>query len=193
MAPGSTTTGPGTIIRSGGGSSAVIPWALVGGMNTYAYVGGDPVNGSDPSGLFKVYAYPNRGGGDGWKTQYVITFQPLVRSIVMRIEMELSKGVSRLADIAENIDVTPVGPLHPDRDYIACHTLDSALQREYTKRFGSPYQDTQLTRDQALSFLQDMASKYPKMSRFYAAPGTMLNQATANMQPNWFNILGRGR
>ena len=85
-------------------------------MNLYGYVGGDPVNGVDPSGLFKVYAYPNRGGGDGWKTQFVITFQPWLPTLGERLVSLLpgAKWVSELMDLVENhIDVAPVGPLHP--------------------------------------------------------------------------------
>jgi RHS repeat-associated protein len=40
------------------------PIGMAGGMNLYAYAGGDPVNASDPSGMFFLPPLPRPAGGD---------------------------------------------------------------------------------------------------------------------------------
>jgi RHS repeat-associated protein len=46
------------------------PIGLAGGINLYAFAGGDPVNGSDPSGLDPV----NNGFNQCWKRDYSVTW-----------------------------------------------------------------------------------------------------------------------
>ncbi|MDP3930734.1 MAG: RHS repeat-associated core domain-containing protein [Methylococcaceae bacterium] len=160
------------------------PIGLSGGLNAYTYVGNNPVNRIDPSGLLDVYGYQSRGGGSGWNTQYQLTFDPLSDNLQKAIP--LPAWLKYTLKVIPQIDTKPVGPLHPIKDFLQCGKLDAKLKKDYEDIYGD---QQRLTRDEAESFLNSMTEKYPEMNNLYPSPTDMLDQAEGNSRNNWYYML----
>lgn len=160
------------------------PIGLSGGLNAYTYVGNNPVNRIDPSGLLDVYGYQSRGGGSGWNTQYQLTFDPLSDNLQKAIP--LPAWLKYTLKVIPQIDTKPVGPLHSIKDFLQCGKLDAKLKKDYEDIYGD---QQRLTRDEAESFLNSMTEKYPEMNNLYPSPTDMLDQAEGNSRNNWYYML----
>lgn len=163
------------------------PIGLAGGLNPYAYVGGDPVSYVDPSGLLQVRAYASRAGGIGNEWRYVIEFNPFSLKDVPGLGGQLRRAGNRLEAIVNAMKPSAVGPQRPIKDALECGALDSKLKKAYEDAGYRPGQ--QLTREQAENFLNQARASHPEMRGLYDPATSMLDAAREKGRNNWFNSL----
>lgn len=168
------------------------PIGLWGGENNYTYTDGSPIIYIDPLGWMRMYAYPTRGRGNGWESDFEFHFDPIYetagKGLVKRYIKKIAKKGAKYATKArefwdEYIDVVPVGPRRPKKDRVPCGLLDVRLQKEYKGMFGDK---KRLTREEAKKFLNYIYLKYPKVRKLYPRPDMMVRKAEKNMRDNWY-------
>ena len=134
----------------------------------------------------KVYGQQNRGGGNGWETEYEFQFEPISEGIgkIAIGRVAIGKALNRMETLINFIDTKPVGPNRPIRDIVKCGLLDSKLEEAYK---DSGYKIGQrLTPEQARSFLDKVSKRHPEIHKFYPSTEEILREAEKNSKNDWF-------
>jgi RHS repeat-associated protein len=162
------------------------PIGLAGGINTYGYVSGNPINLIDPSGLLEVRTYVSKTGGNGPQYTFSFDFTPID---------DPNSYASRLTKFTNYFDKainfskpTPAGPTRNSvSDYVDCGLLDSKLKKDFEKLYGNG-KNIRLNKADALKFLNLARAKYPKeYNRYYPTPNSFLQKSINEGKDNWWN------
>ncbi|WP_438020947.1 MFS transporter [Sorangium sp. So ce315] len=134
-------------------------------------------SGAAPPGAAQAEPAAAQGDGRGPLVEFEFDVHPPERALGPAARGLLGRLRGALGYLLGDEPPRPGAPRRDDPRY---RLLDMELKREFEELFSNR---TRLTREEALSFLKDVWSRYPTMKELYPSPAEMVNAVWKDPDP----------